>query len=75
MSMVRLEFPIASGMKGVSATLYVPVRNLRVEELEGLQGAGDDEIMAVCTGLSLNQVTRLTAQDRAAIIVARRSIT
>ncbi|MBA2127175.1 hypothetical protein DLM45_13225 [Hyphomicrobium methylovorum] len=73
--MVRLEFPIDSGMKGVPATEYVSARNLRAEELEGLQGADADTIMAVCTGLSLDQVARLTAQDRAAIIVARRSIT
>ncbi len=75
MSMVRLEFALPSGFKGIPDTLYVPVRNLRVEELEALQGADDDALMAVCTGLSLAQVARLTANDRASIIAARRSIT
>lgn len=72
--MVRLEFAIPSGIKSVPGTLYVPVRNLRADELESLQGADEDTIMAVVTGLSLGQVGRLTPNDRAAIIAARRGI-
>ena len=70
MSMVRLEFPIDSGIKGVPGTLLVPVR----KELEALQGADDDAVMAVCTGLSPDQVLRLTPTDRANIIAARREM-
>jgi len=69
MSKVRLEFAIPSGFKGIPDTLYVPVRNLRVDELARLD---DDALMAACTGLSLDQAARLTANDRAAIVAARR---
>lgn len=68
---VRLEWPIDSGLKGVPATQIVSVRNLRTAELAALADAAPDEIMARCTGLSLNQVARLTQNDRAAIIAAR----
>jgi len=74
MTMVRLEFPIESGLKGVPDTLLVPVRNLRIEELEHLQDADADTLMAACTGLSVEQVQRLTPNDRAAIIAARREM-
>lgn len=69
---VRLEWPIDSGLKGVGATQFVSVRNFRTEELIELQNADSDTIMARCTGLSLDQVARLTKNDRAAIIEARR---
>lgn len=72
MSMVRLEFPIDSGIRGVEPAVLVPVRNLRADELEALQGADADTLIAVCTGLSPDQVRRLTSQDRAAIVAARR---
>lgn len=72
MSMVRLEFPIDSGIREVPATVLVPVRNLRTEELEALQDADADTLIAVSTGLSLDQVSRLTSNDRAAIVAARR---
>jgi len=73
--MVRLEYPLDSGIKSVPPTQYVPVRNLSVADLERLQGAGLDEILSAYTGLSVEQVQRLTLNDRAAIIAARRSMT
>ncbi len=75
MTMVRLEFPIESGFAGVPATLLVPVRNLSASELEPLQDADPDTLIAACTGLAPEQVARLTPNDRANIIAARRSMT
>lgn len=72
--MVRLEFPIESGLKGVPAAQYVVVRNPRPEELEALRDATPDELLARCTGLAPSQAARLTSQDRAAITAARRSM-
>lgn len=71
--MVRLEFPIESGLKEVPAAQLVSVRNLSAEELEHLQGADADALIAACTGLSHDQVARLTMNDRTAIQAARRS--
>lgn len=74
MSTVRLEFPIDSGFKGVPGTQFVTVRSLRVDELERLQDADLDTLLAAYTGLAPHQVSRLTTNDRAAIIAARRSM-
>lgn len=75
MNMVRLQFPIESDLRAVPATQMVGVRNLSASELEALHGADDNEILAAYTGLSPDQVVRLTPTDRANIIAARRAIT
>lgn len=73
--MVRLEWPLDSGVKGIRATEYVPVRNLCADELAHLQGADDDAMLAAITGLSIEQARKLTPRDRAAIREARRNLT
>ena len=72
--MIRLQFPIDSGLKGVPAAQYVVVRNPRPEELEALRDATPDQILGVVTSLSPSQVSHLAAADRAAIVAARRSM-
>lgn len=76
MSTVRLEFPIDSGVKGVSPTLLVPVRDLREDELEAFRAAdaGEDDILAAITGLTPKQVRKLTPKDRVNIAAARRDL-
>lgn len=75
MSTVRLEFPLESGLKGVPSTQLITVRSLSLAELERLQDADLDTLVGAYTGLSTEQVARLTPNDRAAIIAARRSMT
>lgn len=71
--MVRLEFRIDSGIKGVGPTLIVPVRDLREDELEALRAADadEDDILAAITGLTPKQVRKLTPTDRINIAAAR----
>lgn len=68
---VCLEWPIDSGIKGITPTQLISVRNLNEAELVELRDADADTILARCTGLASGQVVRLTQNDRAAIIAAR----
>lgn len=73
--MVRLEWGIDSGIRGVEPTRYVNVRNLDEADLARLHGADDETMLAAITSLSVEQARNLTQRDRDAIREARRNLT